>query len=144
MVAIGGFAIGWPDGYAGAPVGSPQFPTLLNGYTARTPWHVAGVDYAVGIPSGTVLKDPFQGLTPSNGNLDPVLVALGGSYDSGNIIINFAGVNNANINGWDFSLNGGQRVAINADGCIFQNNNCKVGTTRRFCLSHYQEQHRTD
>ncbi len=46
------------DGSANAPAGFPQHPKLLSGYAARPPWMVAGVDYAVGVPSGTVLKNP--------------------------------------------------------------------------------------
>jgi hypothetical protein len=40
-----------------APVATIQQPTILSAYTVRPPWNVAGVDYAVGIPSGTVLRD---------------------------------------------------------------------------------------
>jgi hypothetical protein len=47
------------DGSTNAPAGvAPQHPTLLNGYAKRPPWKVAGVDYGVGIPAGTVLKSP--------------------------------------------------------------------------------------
>jgi len=50
------------DGYALAPGGPPQYPNLLSGYpvsphTDASPWCVAGVDYAVGYPTGTVLTD---------------------------------------------------------------------------------------
>ena len=45
------------DGSANAPAGTPQLPTLFSGETVRPTWMVAGVDYAVGIPTGTVLKD---------------------------------------------------------------------------------------
>ena len=44
------------DGSANAPAGTPQLPTLLNGYAVRPSWNVAGVDYYVGVPTGTVLK----------------------------------------------------------------------------------------
>ena len=47
----------YDDGYANAPPGPIQRPALLAGYSARPPWKVAGVDYAVGIPAGTVLTD---------------------------------------------------------------------------------------
>ncbi len=44
------------DGSANAPAGPAQMPSLLNGYKAPPPWEVAGVDYAVGVPSGLTLK----------------------------------------------------------------------------------------
>jgi hypothetical protein len=51
-------ANGWADGYAGAPAGAPQYPALLSSYGSnRPPWHVAGVDYHVGVPDGQVLTD---------------------------------------------------------------------------------------
>jgi len=37
------------------PPGSGQYPNLLSGYPVRPSWQVAGVDYAVGVPSGTAL-----------------------------------------------------------------------------------------
>ena len=46
------------DGSANAPAGAPQMSTLLSGYAVRPSWNVAGVDYAVGVPAGTALKDP--------------------------------------------------------------------------------------
>ena len=46
------------DGSANGPAGTPQMSTLLSGYAVRPSWNVAGVDYAVGVPAGTVLKDP--------------------------------------------------------------------------------------
>ena len=48
---------GYADGCVGAPSGTPQYPNLLNGYAKRPPWNVAGVDYYVGAPGSTVLKD---------------------------------------------------------------------------------------
>lgn len=53
------------DGSAGAPAGTPQLPALLNGYLARPPWKVAGVDYAVGIHSGVALKVPSASNIPA-------------------------------------------------------------------------------
>ena len=44
---------GYNDGYSKAPAGTPQFPNLLTVYAVRPPWRVAGVHYAVGIPTGT-------------------------------------------------------------------------------------------
>src|SRR5262249_43812194 len=49
---------GYVDGANGAPSGTPQLPSILSGYAVRAPWQVAGVDYAVGVPVGTTLRDP--------------------------------------------------------------------------------------
>ena len=46
------------DGSANAPAGAPQVPTLLNGYATQLSSQVAGIDYAVGVPSGPSLKNP--------------------------------------------------------------------------------------
>ena len=39
------------------PSPSAQHPTLLAGYAKRPPWQVAGVDFAVGVPSTATLTD---------------------------------------------------------------------------------------
>ena len=114
------------DGSANAPAGAAQLPSLLSGYAVRPSWNVAGVDYAVGIPQGIVLKDPFAG-----GVLAPALVALGGSANSSNHVITFSGVNNAVISGWDFSLEGGWTVQINSSNATIANSNFKVGANLR-------------
>ncbi|MCX7001587.1 MAG: dockerin type I repeat-containing protein [Candidatus Sumerlaeota bacterium] len=82
------------DGSANAPTGaSLQHPTLFDGYATRPPWKVAGVDYGVGIPTGTVLKDPTApGILPSGASLDTV-----------NHLIRVTG-NNCTLDGFDFSL----------------------------------------
>ena len=48
----------YADGSVNAPSGPVQRPTGLSGYRLRPPWKVAGFDYYVGIPSGTVLSSP--------------------------------------------------------------------------------------
>ena len=78
------------DGSANAPAGSPQVPTLLNGYTVRPPWMVAGVDYAVGVPSGTALQNPLTINTP------------GVSADTARHLIWVQG-NNITLSGYDFT-----------------------------------------
>jgi large repetitive protein len=114
------------DGSVNGPGGSAQLPTLLKSYAVRPSWNVAGVDYADGITPGTVLKDPFAG-----GVLASALVALGGSANTSNHVITFSGVNNAVINGWDFSLEGGWTVLINSNNATIENSNFKVGTNLR-------------
>lgn len=126
------------DGRANASGGSAQYPTLLNGFPLASPpgtrvlwptaggtqpaWHVAGVDYAVGITSGTVLKDPYPG-----GSLASALVALGGVYDDTNFPeITFTNTS-LTLDGWDFSLHGGFAIVIR--GCtnvLIQN--CKFNS----------------
>ncbi|TYO60738.1 hypothetical protein FXV83_42245 [Bradyrhizobium hipponense] len=46
------------DGSPKAPICTVQHPHLLNGYRIRPQWNVAGVDYCVGYPAKTLLKDP--------------------------------------------------------------------------------------
>ena len=78
------------DGSANASIGSPQLPHLLDSYVTRPSWEVAGVDYAVGIPSGTVLKDP------STLNMSGVAV------DTTNNLIRVTG-NNVTLDGYNFT-----------------------------------------
>ncbi len=88
------------DGKQKAPVAPVQYPNLLAGYALRPAWTVAGVDYAVGVPAGTVLKDPAT-------------ISMAG------VTLNAAGHqvivtgDNVVLNGYDFSLNGGWSVRIN-------------------------------
>ena len=65
-VATGSIEIeAYADGAQNAPNGSAQYPTVLETYRARPPWKVAGFDYYVGIPLGTVLSPP-QSISNSN------------------------------------------------------------------------------
>jgi hypothetical protein len=104
----------YPDGSANAPAGSPQMPSLLSGYVARAPWEVAGVDYAVGIPSGTVLKNPST-------------ISMAGVSVSGSVVTVTG--NNVTLNGYDFSLNGGWQVYISgASNTVIENSKFLVGS----------------
>ena len=105
----------WADGFAAAPAGTAQHPTLLNGYVARAPWKVAGVDYSVGYPSGTVLKDPAT------------ISMAGVSVSPGQVLITG---DNITLDGYDFSLNGGYGVFIagTAHNTTITNSNFKVGS----------------
>ncbi len=87
------------DGAANAPAGTPQLPNLLSDYALRPPWKVAGVDYAVGVPRGTALKDPTTISMP------------GVSIDTTRHIIFVTG-SNVTLDGYDFSLHGGWSVYI--------------------------------
>jgi DnaJ-class molecular chaperone len=107
----------YADGCSGAPAGTAQLPTLLSSYATRPAWNVAGVDYAVGVPAGTTLKDPATGTLPA-----------GVTRDSTNHIFNVSG-DNVVISGWDFSLEGGWEVDVNSgSGVIIEDNNFKSGS----------------
>ena len=103
------------DGSANAPIATPQFSNLLNGYAAIPSWNVAGVNYAVGIPSGTVLKDPTTGALPT-----------GVTRDVANHTFTITG-NNVILSGWDFSLEGGWQVQVTGNNDTIENNNFKIG-----------------
>ena len=88
-----GAVTGLPDdGCAGAHGGAPPLASLLATYgTKRPKWNVAGVDYYVGNPSGTALKDPatasIKGCTYANAELD---CAGSGIIVTG--LVNFSGI----------------------------------------------------
>jgi hypothetical protein len=103
------------DGSANAPAGAPELPNILNGYAVRPPWEVAGVDYAVGIPSGTTLSSPTTINIP------------GVSVNSTNHHVTVTG-NNVTLSGIDFSLNGGWQLILNGvTGTTIQNCNFAIG-----------------
>jgi hypothetical protein len=61
------------DGRLNAPSGSAQYPNLLNGYAARPPWRVAGVDYAVGVDQNITLLDGSNAANlPAGCDIGPV------------------------------------------------------------------------
>ena len=100
-----------------SPAGRPQLPNLLNGYAAPPPWKVAGVDYAVGVRSGTAL-------------LNPSTISMSGvSVNTSTHTVTVTG-NNVTLNGYDFSLNGGWEVYINgASNTVIENCNFVVGSS---------------
>jgi hypothetical protein len=53
------------DGCPGAPTGTAQFPNILSSYAARPPWNVAGVDFHVGVPTGTSLTSAATATMPT-------------------------------------------------------------------------------
>ena len=92
---------GYTDGSANAPVGNPQLPNLLSSYSVRPAWQVAGVDYAVGVPTNMTLKDPTVAAN----------LPAGVSIDAANHVVDIT-ANNVTLNGFDFSLHGGWGVVI--------------------------------
>ncbi len=94
----------YPDGALDAPVGTTiQHPTYLDSYSAanRPPWKVAGVTYAVGIPSAVVLKNPTVDSLPA-----------GCAYDSGNGWVRCDSGSGITFDGWDFTVGGGKRLYL--------------------------------
>ena len=85
----------WADGFAAAPAGIVQHPTLLQGYAARAPWRVAGVDYAVGVPATTTLTD-WQSLS-----------GAGITVNTSSNDVRVDNTSGVTFNGVDFSLHGG-------------------------------------
>jgi len=109
------------DGSAGAPAGTPQYAGLLNGYVARPPWNVAGVDYHVGIdrtlyPTNASLKAPSTATLPA-----------GVTRNISNHTFSLSG-NGAVVDGFDFSLDGGWMASIDGANCTISNCNFKVGS----------------
>ena len=104
------------DGSANAPAGTPQMAGLLSGYVVRPPWKVAGVDYAVGVPAGTVLADPTTISIPG--------VELN---TASHIIVISA--SNVTLSGYDFSTDGGWGIVIapGVTDTVIKNSNFLVG-----------------
>jgi hypothetical protein len=76
-------------------------------HNAATPWNMPGVDYHVGIPSGTVLKDPtITGSLPA-----------GASYSASTVTITGC---NVTLDGYDFTLHATHAV-VDVSG-----SNCKT------------------
>jgi hypothetical protein len=119
--------VGAPSGGGGGS-GSPppppgaQLPDLFAGYAVRPSWQVAGVDYAVGVPSGTTLLDP-------NG-----ISMRGVSVNASSHVINVFG-NGVVLNGYDFSLNGGWRVNVTGRNDTIENSNFKVGANEQIPIT---------
>lgn len=131
------------DGCSGAPSGTAQLGTgqtnALFGcstasctpsvnfaphsspYTVRPQWNVAGVDYYVGVPSGTVLKDPTGASLPScasysSGSKTVTINSTNCTLDS----FNFCQHASTTINQTPSSPDG-ISVLINASGATVEN-----------------------
>ena len=115
----------YADGCSSAPTGTPEFPTILSSYFTRPPWNVAGVDYYVGYPAGTVLKDPSGGALPSCATVN---VASSRVTVTGN---------NCTLNGFDFSLDNGYGILINGgvSGTVIENSKFTVGSSGQSPIS---------
>lgn len=89
--------------------GTPQFPTFYSGYAFRPPWQVPDVDYAIGLPPGTTLRDPTAGGLPA-----------GCSFSSPYVTCSTSGVT---VSGFDFSLHNGLGLQLAAANISVKNNN---------------------
>ena len=107
----------YADGCSGAAAGSPQLPTILQGYATRPPWNVAGVDYPVGVPAGISLKDPTKAALPT------------GCLFSGSTVT-CSGGTPITLSGYDFSLHNGTSLTISAANITVQNSKFVVGTNQ--------------
>lgn len=92
---------GVDDGFANAPQCTPQNPNMFKSYVARPPWKVAGVDYCVGYPSATTLKDPA---TINHGG--ETIAGFSMTMSPGGLA-RVDTTSNVVIDGYDFTLNGG-------------------------------------
>jgi hypothetical protein len=112
------------DGCALAPAGAPQLPALLQAYHNRRPkWDVAGVDYYVGVPTGTFLKDP-------------VAAPDGCSYDDSVLTLQCKG-DGLVVSGYDFSLHGGTKIKISGSNNTITNNKFAQAPNCRDPLIHF-------
>lgn len=117
------------DGRLNAPSGAPQYPALLNGYPTATPpnarvrwpssgaqppWMVAGVDYAVGIPSGTVLTD-WQAISQAGVSVNTTTGAITISGTS------------VTLDSIDFTLHGGSFISNSTNNSSLTITNSKFG-----------------
>lgn len=104
------------DGCTGAPSGTPLLPTLLSSYAARAPWNVAGVDYNVGVPPGTVLRDPTTFGLPAGCTFAAATVTC----TSGTPI----------LDAFDFSLHNGTTLLLTGGNATVSNSKFVVGTNQ--------------
>lgn len=111
---------GYADGSVNAQTGSANRSTLLNGYSVRPPWKVAGVDYAVGASTsacGGTLGDPATA----------VISGVTVNTSAHTFTVTGSGVT---IQCWDFSLEGGVwQVLVQAANCTIKNNNFLLGAS---------------
>ena len=82
---------------------------------------MAGVDYYVGVPAGTTLKDPTV-----SANLPACA-----SVDSLNHLIR-VNSDNCTLNGFDFSLHGGYELYDSANNTTVENSIFEIGTNNNF------------
>jgi hypothetical protein len=99
--------------------GAGQYPDLLKGYMTRPPWMVAGVDYPVGLPSGTALNSPMT--LSGNSNI---------SVNSGSHQVAARG-SNYTITNIDFSEGGGWQLILYGSNITVTKSNFAIGPNRQ-------------
>ena len=109
---------GGSDGFSNAPLCTIQHPSLLSRYRIRPRWRVAGVDYCVGYATGTVLKNPAT------------ISISGVSVNRAKKVITVTG-DNVTLDGYDFSLDGGWGIVVQAAGTKILNSNLSVGANHQ-------------
>jgi hypothetical protein len=93
---------------------APEFPTLLGSYVVRPAWQVAGVDYYVGAPGGTALKDP-SAISMAGVSINGHELVVSGD----NVVLD-----GYNFNGWNVYVTGSNLTIqnssfkVNADSAI--------------------------
>ena len=105
---------GSDDGSARAPACAIQHPSVLTRYKVRPAWRVAGVDYCVGYPADTVLKDPAT------------ISMRGVSVDRRGRVIAVTG-DDVTLDGYDFSTEGGWSVFVQAANTRIVNSKFMIG-----------------
>jgi hypothetical protein len=100
---------------AGAGTGGSITPTVYQAtpHNASTPWNMPGVDYYVGIPTGTVLRDPTtNGILPSGATFSGHTVTVTGC--------------NVTLDSFDFTLHDTDLViTVNGTNCTTTVQNSK-------------------
>jgi hypothetical protein len=109
-----------------APSAAPPFLHLLAHYGTRPPWPVAGVDLAVGTPSGTILKDPAK------------LDMPGVTVDASRHLISITG-DHVVLDGFDFRLAGGRGVLTRGNDTRITRCSFKVGANDRIPITASRE-----
>ena len=110
-------AAGYADGCAEAVAAQTIMPTILNGYAKRAPWDVAGVDYAVGLPTGVVLSPPTS------------ISMAGVTVNSTAHTVTITG-NNVTLTAIDYSPNNGWELIINGTNDVVTDSKFVAGSNQ--------------
>lgn len=102
------------DGCAGASVATKPLAGILGGYVKRPPWNVAGVDFGVGVPTGTSLIDVTTATLPTGCHFaSPVVTCSSGT---------------PTLSALDFTLHNGTVLNITSGSVTVLNSKFKVGS----------------
>lgn len=102
------------DGCAGAAAATIPLPGILSGYAKRPPWNVAGIDFGVGVPTGTSLADVTTASLPTGCHYaSPVVTCSSGT---------------PTLSALDFTLHNGTVLNITGGSVTVLNSKFKVGS----------------